>query len=58
MTVTLNLPPDIEQTFIGEAAARGLTLDEFFREVLLARAALRHCGVPGSAEYPSAILQV
>ena len=38
MTVTLNLPPDIEQAFQGEAQARGLSLDEFLSEVILSRA--------------------
>jgi hypothetical protein len=38
MTVTLNLPPDIERAFQGEARARGLSLDEFLSEVILSRA--------------------
>jgi hypothetical protein len=38
MTVTLNLPPDIERAFEGEAQARGLSLDEFLSEVILSRA--------------------
>jgi len=38
MTVTLNLPPDIERAFQGEAQARGLSLDEFLSEVILSRA--------------------
>ena len=29
MSVTLNLPPEIEGAFQGEAQARGLSLDEF-----------------------------
>ena len=37
MTVTLNLPPDIERAFQGEAQARGLSLDEFLSEVILSR---------------------
>ena len=37
MTVTLNLPPEIERAFQGEARARGLSLDEFLSEVVLAR---------------------
>jgi len=38
MTVTLNLPPDIERAFQCEARARGLSLDEFLSEVILSRA--------------------
>jgi hypothetical protein len=38
MTVTLNLPPDIERAFQSEAQARGLSLDEFMSEVILSRA--------------------
>jgi len=50
MTVTLNLPPDIERAFQREAQARGLSLDEFLSEVVLSRA--EH--VPGrSAVAPS-----
>ena len=37
MTVTLNLPPNVEQAFLAEARARGLSLDELVRDVLLAR---------------------
>lgn len=37
VTVTLNLPPEIEQAFIGEATSRGLTPDELVSEVVLAR---------------------
>jgi hypothetical protein len=35
MTVTLNLPPDIERAFQREAQARGLSLDDFLREMIL-----------------------
>lgn len=38
MIVTLNLPPEIERAFQGEAQARGLSLDEFLSEMILARA--------------------
>jgi hypothetical protein len=38
MTVILNLPPPVEEAFAGEAAAKGLSLDEFVSEVLLAHA--------------------
>ena len=34
MTVTLNLPPHVEQ--LAEALARGMSLDELVRDVLLA----------------------
>jgi hypothetical protein len=39
MTVTLNLPTDVEQAFLAEARAKGVSLDEWIREVLIARAA-------------------
>jgi len=38
MTLTLDLPPSVEQAYITEAAARGLALDAFVREVLLSHA--------------------
>jgi hypothetical protein len=37
MTVTLNLPPSVEQAFLAEARAKGVSLDELVRDVLLAR---------------------
>lgn len=37
MTVTLNLPPHVEQAFLAEARAKGLSLDELVSDVLLAR---------------------
>ena len=36
MTVTLNLPAQVEQAYLAEAHARGLPLDEVVREVLVA----------------------
>jgi len=36
MTVTLNLPPNLEQAFLTEAQAKGLSLDEWVCDVLLA----------------------
>jgi hypothetical protein len=39
MTVTLNLPPDVERAFLGEAQVRGVSSDECIRELLMARAA-------------------
>ena len=38
MTVTLNLPPDVERTFLAEAQAKGVSLDEWVREILITRA--------------------
>lgn len=35
MTVTLNLPPHIEQAYLAEAQAKGLSLDELLRNLLL-----------------------
>jgi hypothetical protein len=35
MTVTLNLPPDIEQAYLAEAQAKGMSLDELVRNLLL-----------------------
>jgi hypothetical protein len=37
MVVTLNLPPNVEEAFLAEARARGVSLDELVRDVLLAR---------------------
>jgi hypothetical protein len=39
MTVTLNLPPDVERAFLDEAQAKGVSLDEWVSEVLTTRAA-------------------
>jgi len=39
MTVTLNLPPDVERAFLAEAQVRGVSPDECIREMLIARAA-------------------
>jgi hypothetical protein len=35
MTVTLNLPPQMEQAFLAEAHAKGLSVDELVRDVVL-----------------------
>jgi hypothetical protein len=58
MTVTLNLPPNIEEAFIGEAASRGLTPDEFLSEVLLTRAAWQQGDVSTDKESSSVLLQM
>lgn len=52
MTVTLNLPPDIERAFEGEAQARGLSLDELASEVILSRAD-QVCGEFTGASHPA-----
>jgi hypothetical protein len=39
VTITINLPPDVEQAFVAEAQAKGISLDEWVGEVLIARAA-------------------
>jgi hypothetical protein len=36
MTVTLNLPPNIEQLYVAEAQARGLAVEAVIEEALLA----------------------
>lgn len=36
MTVTLNLPPNIEQLYLAEAQSRGLTLEEVIAQTLVA----------------------
>ena len=36
MTLTLNLPPQIEQAYLAEAQARGISPDDVMREVLIA----------------------
>jgi hypothetical protein len=35
MTVTINLPPDIERAYLAEAQAKGLSLDELVRNLLV-----------------------
>jgi hypothetical protein len=42
MTVTLDLPPDVEKAFLAEAQARGISIEEWVRELLVARAARAH----------------
>ena len=37
MTVTLDLPPNIEQAYLAEAQAKGVPLADLVREVLIAR---------------------
>ncbi len=36
MTMTLNLPPNIEQLYFAEAQARGLDVEEVIKETLVA----------------------
>jgi hypothetical protein len=36
MTVTLNLPPDVEQAFLAEAQSKGVPLDKLIGDLLLA----------------------
>ena len=55
MTTTLNLPPDNEQAFIGEATARGLTPDEVVGQGILTHTA-RHADT--ALELPSAELRM
>jgi hypothetical protein len=35
MNITVDLPPDIEQAYLAEAQAKGLSLDELVRNLLL-----------------------
>lgn len=35
MTVTIHLPPAMEEAFLAEAQAKGVSLDELVREVVL-----------------------
>jgi hypothetical protein len=35
MTVTLDLPPHVEKAYLAEAEAKGLSLDELVRDLLL-----------------------
>jgi hypothetical protein len=37
MTVTLDLPPNVEQAYLAEARAKGVPLADLVREVLIAR---------------------
>ena len=59
MTIQLDLPPAVERAYIAEAQAKGVTLDELMRDVLIAsQSALpttatvfeRGLGLFGSAE--------
>ncbi len=34
MTITVDIPPEIEQLFVAQAQARGLSLDAYARECL------------------------
>lgn len=36
MTVTLDLPPDVEKAYLAEALSKGVPLDELMRKVLIA----------------------
>jgi hypothetical protein len=36
MTVKLDLPPQVEKAYLAEARAKGVSLDELMREVLIA----------------------
>ncbi len=36
MTITLNLPPQVENAYLAEAQAKGVPLDELMRDVLIA----------------------
>jgi hypothetical protein len=36
MTVTLNLPPDVEKAYRAEAMAKGVPLDELMHDILIA----------------------
>lgn len=50
MTVTLNLPPDIEPVLLAEANVRGLTPDDAARDVPLdSLRSLHRCSVAASA---------
>jgi hypothetical protein len=39
MTITLNLPPETEQTLLAQAKARGVTLDVFLQTIITNQAA-------------------
>ena len=42
MTVTLDLPPEVEATFAAQARARGIPIDTFLLEYLIQHAPLIH----------------
>ena len=48
MTVTLNLPPEVEQAFRDEAQAKGVPVDELVQEVLV-----KHRPEPIPTGYPT-----
>jgi hypothetical protein len=39
MTITLNLPPETEQTLLAQAKARGVSLDVFLQTIITTQAA-------------------
>jgi hypothetical protein len=39
MTITLELPPEAEENLVGQARARGLSLDAFLRAIITTQAA-------------------
>jgi len=44
MTVNLNLPPQVENAYLAEARAKGVSLDELMGEVLIASQPALHAG--------------
>ena len=36
MTITLNLPPEVEQAYLAQAQEKGVALDDIVRDVLIA----------------------
>ena len=50
MTVTVNLPPEIEQAILAEAQAKGVSLDELVRDILLSRQPSLSTGPQAAAE--------
>lgn len=36
MTVTIDLPPDVERAYLSEARAKGVPVDDLVRDVLIA----------------------
>jgi hypothetical protein len=55
MTVILKLPPQVEEAFAGEAAAKGLSLDEFVSEVLLAHASEQQQMIVGQTSFTQSL---
>ena len=52
MTITLNIPPETEETLLAQAKARGVTLDVFLQTIIANQVAAAHTMEP-SRNFPA-----